>query len=151
MVFYYLLFQILISWLIACGILVLFNRATFTSYTEVYSEAKLITNILTVFNVNPSLQGKLITSRILHHVTGLYFAAAYYLMWYYEFVEVSWNTSFLIGISIGLLRYMSWIFLLEIIPKSYIVNFKGYYLHHIFLHAIFTILILSVYFLFLLL
>lgn len=145
MIFYYLLFQIFISWSIAYIILGLVNKITFVSYTDVYREAKLITSFFKIFNVHLSIQHKLFISRILHHITGMYFISVYYVMWYYEFTEISWKMSFLIGIVISLVRFMSWIFLLEIFPSSRTSKFKGYYLQHVFLHNTFTIMILSAY------
>jgi hypothetical protein len=146
MIFYFL-FQIFISWVITCCILKLFNLVLSASHNEAYREPVLLTSLLAVVDIHLSLKNKLMAGRILHHTIGLCFTSIYYLIWYYEFAEISMTMSFIIGFIISLLNIISWTFLLEIIPAVRLVNFKGYYLQLVFVHSIFTILSLTIYWL----
>lgn len=144
-----LLFQILISWLVACCIIRIFNLAVASPDAKFYQEPTLLTSILTAFAINLSVKTKLRIGKVLHHSFGLCFAAIYYLIWYSEFSEISWSTSIIIGFVTGLIRIISWTFLLEIIPPVHISNFKGYYLQLVFVHNIFIITAFSLDWLFL--
>ncbi|QOG01262.1 hypothetical protein [Flavobacterium sp. MDT1-60] len=140
----YLLFQILISWLVSCFILRLFNRALSVSDNEFYQEPTLLTSLLSALNIDFPLKTKLKAGQLLHHSFGLCFATIYYLLWYSEFGEISWTTSIIIGFINALIRIISWTFLIEIIPSVHTTNFKGYYLQLVFVHNIFIILAFSV-------
>ncbi|MNX69693.1 hypothetical protein D3C86_1009210 [compost metagenome] len=139
-----LLFQILISWLVSCCILRLFNRALSVSDNEFYQEPVLLTSFLSALNIDFPLKAKLKAGKLLHHSFGLCFATIYYLLWYSEFGEISWTTSMIIGFITAVIRIISWMFLAEIIPSIYTANFKGYYLQLVFIHNIFIILAFSV-------
>lgn len=141
----YLLLQILITWLIACCILRIFNTAVAIRDTEIYQEPVLLTALLSAIDIKLSLRQELIASRILHHIFGLCFASVYYIIWYYEFEEISWSTSLIIGLTISLVRIVSWTFLLEIIPSARLNCFKGYHLQLIFVHNTFTLSTLLIY------
>lgn len=134
-----LLFQILISWLVACCIIRIFNMALSTPDTKFYQEPALLTSILSAVAIDLTLKTKLRIGKLLHHSFGLCFAAVYYIIWYSEFAEISWSTSIIIGFVTGLIRIISWTFLLEIIPSVHTANFKGYYLQLVFVHSIFII------------
>jgi hypothetical protein len=134
-----LLFQILVSWLVACCIIRAFNKALATPDVKFYQEPTLITSILSLIAIDLSLKTKLRIGKVLHHSFGLCFAAVYYLIWYCEFEEISWTTSIIIGFISALIRIISWTFLLEIIPSVHTTNFKGYYLQLVFVHNIFII------------
>ena len=136
----FLLFQILISWLVSCCILRLFNWALSASDNEIYLEPTLLSSLLSTFNINFPSKAKLKASKILHHSFGLCFATIYYLLWYAEFGEISWTTSLVIGFITAVIRIISWMSLIEIIPSIYTANFKGYYLQLVFLHNIFIIM-----------
>jgi hypothetical protein len=142
---FYLLSQIIMSWLITFCILFLFYKTVSATDNEIYREPTFLTWLLTMFDVDFSLKAKFIASSIISHGMGICFAAIYYLIWYYEFKEISWTTSFFIGLISALLRIISWTFLLLIIPSQQAKNFKGYYLQLVFLHNIFTIIVLTVY------
>ena len=142
---FYLLFQIVISWLVACCILRLFYTTVSATVHEVYREPALLTLLLNKANIDFSLKAKVMSGSILHHIIGLCFAAVYYLIWYYEFGEISWTTSLIIGVISGLLRIISWTFLLEVIPSGQLNNFKGYYLQLVFVHNIFTFSAIIIY------
>lgn len=139
-----LLFQIFLSWLVACCIIQLFNKALSTPNSKFYQEPTLLTSILSFISIDLSLKTKLRIGQLLHHVFGLCFAAIYYIIWYSEFNEISWTTSLIIGFITGLIRIISWTFLLEIIPPVHTANFKGYYLQLVFIHNIFIIVSFSV-------
>lgn len=134
-----LLFQILISWIVACCIIRIFNMALSSPDAKFYQEPTLLTSILSAIAINLTLKTKLRIGKLLHHSFGLCFAAVYYLIWYSEFAEISWSTSIIIGFVTGLIRIISWTFLLEIIPSVHTANFKGYYLQLVFVHSIFII------------
>jgi len=140
-----LLFQIFISWFTACCLLKVFYITLSVKNTEIYQEPALLTSLLSVFSVTLSHKSNYIASKILHHCMGLCFTTVYYLIWFYEFREISWTASLIIGLINSLLRIISWIFLLEIIPSARLTNFKGYYLQLVFVHNIFTIAIITVY------
>ncbi|OXA82074.1 hypothetical protein SAMN05444397_101891 [Flavobacterium aquidurense] len=141
---FYLLFQILVSWLVACCIIRIFNKALSTPAIKFYQEPALLTSILSANAIDLSLKTKLRIGKVLHHTFGLCFAAIYYLIWYCEFDEISWTTSIIIGFISALIRIISWTFLLEIIPAVHTANFKGYYLQLVFIHNIFIIAAFSV-------
>ncbi len=141
---FYLLFQIIFSWLITCCILKAFNKALSTSNSEFYQEPVLLTALFSVFNINLAKKSKLIAGKIVHHKVGICFSATYYLIWYFEFVEISWTTTIIIGVINALVCIICWTFLLEIIPSISIANFKGYYLQLVFLHNIFLITVFLV-------
>lgn len=138
-----LLFQILISWLFACCIIRIFNMALSSPDAKFYQEPTLLTSILTALTIDLTLKTKLRIGKVLHHSFGLCFAAVYYMIWYSEFAEISWSTSIIIGFVTGLIRIISWTFLLEIIPSVHTANFKGYYLQLVFVHSIFIIVAFS--------
>ena len=140
----YLLFQILISWLLTCCILKIFNTALSNPENEFYREPALLTSLLFAIDINLPLKAKLKAGKILHHSFGLCFATIYYLLWYNEFAEISWTTTTIIGFINGLIRIISWTFLVEIIPSTHTKNFKGYYLQLVFVHNIFIIIAFSV-------
>jgi hypothetical protein len=142
-------FQILISWLLACGILKLFNKAISIPQTNIYQEPKLLTDLLAIIEIEMSLKGKLIAGRILHNTIGLCFTAIYYLIWYYQFAEISLLISFSIGIIISLLGIISWIFIHEIVPADRMTNFRGYYLQLVFVYNVFTLIAVAIYQIFL--
>lgn len=142
---FYMFFQILISWLLACGIIKLFNKAISIPQTTIYQEPKLLTDLLAVIKIKMSLKGKLMAGRILHHTIGLCFTAIYYLIWYYQFAEISLLISFAIGIIISLLGIISWTFLHEIVPADRMIHFKGYYLQLVFVHNAFTLIAIAIY------
>jgi hypothetical protein len=139
-----LLFQILISWLLTCCILKIFNKALSTPDNEFYQEPALLTSLFFVIDIDLPLKAKLRAGKILHHSFGLCFATIYYLLLYCEFGEISWTTSIIIGFINGLIRIISWTFLIEIIPSVHTVNFKGYYLQLVFMHNLFIITAFSV-------
>ena len=141
-------FQILISWLVTCCILRIFNKALSTPDNEFYQEPALLTGLLSAIDINLSLNTKLLTGKILHHILGICFAAVYYLIWYSEFAEISLTTTLFIAIINGLIRIIGWTFLLEIIPSLRLTNFKGHYLQVVFVHNIFTLSTLILYLLF---
>lgn len=145
----YLCFQIFISWLVSCCILQVFNKALSTSDNEFYQEPSLLTSLLSVLNIDFPFKAKLKAGKVLHHSFGLCFASIYYLLWCVEFGEISWTTSIIIGFINALIRIISWMFLVEIIPSIYTANFKGYYLQLVFVHNIFIILAVSIDWLFL--
>lgn len=145
---FYLLFQIFISWFVASCILKLFYKTVSVKDIEVYREPALLTFLLTAIDINFPLRAKFITGKILHHCIGVCFASIYYLIWYYEFKEISWTISLIIGLINGLLHIIGWVFLLEIIPSSRLSNFKGYYLQLVFVHNVFTISAITIYELF---
>jgi len=134
-----LLFQILISWIVACCIIRIFNMALSSTDAKFYQEPALLTSILSAIAIDLSLKTKLRIGKLLHHSFGLCFATVYYILWYSEFAEISWSTSIIIGFITGLIRIISWTFLLEIIPSVHTANFKGYYLQLVFVHSIFII------------
>ena len=138
-----LLFQILISWLVACCIIRIFNLAVASPDAKFYQEPTLLTSILSAIAIDLTLKTKLRIGKLLHHSFGLCFAAVYYVIWYSEFAEISWSTSIIIGFVTGLIRIISWTFLLEIIPSVHTSNFKGYYLQLVFVHNIFIIVAFS--------
>ncbi|TPG45266.1 hypothetical protein [Flavobacterium pectinovorum] len=140
----HLLFQILISWLLTCCILKIFNKALSTPDNEFYQEPALLTSLLFAIDIDLPLKAKLRAGKILHHSFGLCFATIYYLLFYCEFGEISWTTSIIIGLINGLIRIISWTFLIEIIPSAHTVNFKGYYLQLVFMHNLFIITAFSV-------
>jgi hypothetical protein len=142
-------FQILISWLLACGILKLFNKAISIPQTNIYQEPKLLTDLLAIIEIEMSLKGKLMAGRILHNTIGLCFTAIYYLIWYYQFAEISLLISFSIGIIISLLGIISWIFIHEIVPADRMTNFRGYYLQLVFVYNVFTLIAVAIYQIFL--
>lgn len=141
----YLIFQIIISWITAWFIIMLFYKTISASDNEIYLDPALLTLLVKVLGIDFPLKAKFIASSILHHTIGICFVAIYYLIWYYEFTEISWKTSFIIGIVTGLLRIVSWTFLVIIIPSARLAGFKGYYLQLVFLHNIFTITALILY------
>jgi hypothetical protein len=141
----YLLFQIVVSWLITCCILKIFNKLLVTSDNEFYQEPVLLTSLFSAVDIDLTSKEKLRAGMLLHHVFGLFFAAVYYMICYYEFAEISWSMSFIIGIISGFVRIISWTFLLEIIPATHLSSFKGYYLQLVFVHNIFTISALTLY------
>lgn len=141
---FFLLFQIVISWLVACCIIRIFNLAVASPDAKFYQEPTLLTSILSAIAIDLTLKTKLRIGKVLHHSFGLCFAAIYYLIWYCEFAEISWTTSIIIGVISALIRIISWTFLLEIIPTVYTSNFKGYYLQLVFVHSIFIIAAFSV-------
>lgn len=143
----YLFFQILISWITASCLLNLFNIAVSAPENKIYREPTLLTALLAVAAIQLTLKGQLIAGKIIHHTIGICFTAVYYLIWYHEFAEISWTITFMLGLVIGLIRIVSWTFLLEIIPAARLVNFKGYYLQLVFLHNIFTVSVLGIYWL----
>jgi len=134
-----LLFQILISWLVACCIIRIFNLAVASPDAKFYQEPTLLTSILSAIAIDLTLKTKLRIGKLLHHSFGLCFAGVYYILWYSEFAEISWSTSIIIGFITGLILIISWTFLLEIIPSVHTANFKGYYLQLVFVHSIFII------------
>lgn len=140
-----LLFHIFVSWLITCCILKIFNKALVTSENEFYQEPALLTSLLAAVDVDLTSKAKLRAGMLLHHVFGLCFATVYYIICYYEFAEISWSMSLIIGIISGFVRIISWTFLLEIIPATHLSNFRGYYLQLVFVHNIFTISTLTLY------
>jgi hypothetical protein len=140
----YLLSQILTSWLVACCILRLFNKAVSVKDTEFYREPTLLTSIFSAINIDLTIKSKLKAGKILHHSFGLFFTTVYYMMWYSEFGEISWSTSIIIGFINALIRIISWTLLFEIIPAVHTVNFKGYYLQLVFIHNLFIISAFSV-------
>lgn len=142
---FYLLFQIFISWLIASCILRLFYKTLSVNSSEVYREPKLLTFLLEAIQRDFTPKAKFMAGMILHHSMGLLFAAIYYLIWYCEFTEISWTVSFIIGLISGVLRIISWIFLLEVIPSAHLANFNGYYLQLVFIGNVFTIGTFTVY------
>ncbi len=144
----HLLFQILFSWFVACFILKLFNSAISAPHSEIYREPELLIDFFDFIKINFSVKAKLIASRTLHHIIVLCFITIYYLVWYYEFAEISWEISFIIGILISMVSIIRWIFLIEIIPSARLANFKGYYLQTVFIYNIFTITAFTVYRLF---
>ena len=146
---FYMFFQILISWLLACGILKLFNKAISIPQTNIYQEPKLLTDLLAIIEIEMSLKGKLMAGRILHNTIGLCFTAIYYLIWYNQFAEISLLISFSIGIMISLLGIISWIFIHEIVPTDRITNFRGYYLQLVFVYNVFTLIAVAIYQIFL--
>lgn len=146
----YLFFQILISWITASFIIKLFNVAVSVPENKIYLEPTLLTGLFAVVDISLTLKTQLIAGKILHHTIGICFTAVFYLVWYYEFAEISWTTSFILGIISGLIRIISWTFLLEIIPSARLINFRGYYLQLVFVHNIFTITALGIYKLFVL-
>ncbi|KFF02899.1 hypothetical protein [Flavobacterium reichenbachii] len=141
----YLLFQIIVSWSIAFCILQLFYKIVSATNNEIYREPTFLTWLLTFFDIDFSLKAKFIASTVINHFMGLCFTAVYYLIWYCEFTEISWTTTLAVGLVTALLRIISWIFLLIIIPSAKVSNFKGYYLQLVFLHNIFTIIVLTLY------
>ena len=138
-----MLFQIVVSWLVACCILRIFSSALSASGSQFYQEPALLTILLSSIDINLQLKTKLKAGALLHHSFGLFFAAIYYLLWYFEFTEISWTTSLIIGLVNGLISIISWTFLLEVIPSVYINNFKGYYLQLAFVHNLFIIILFS--------
>jgi hypothetical protein len=138
-----LLFHIFISWLVACCIIRVFNKSIATPDSKFYQEPALLTSILSAIAIDLSVKTKLRIGKVLHHSFGLCFAAVYYMIWYSEFEEISWSTSIIIGFMTGLIRIISWTFLLEIIPSVHTANFKGYYLQLVFVHSIFIIVAFS--------
>ena len=146
---FYMFFQILISWLLACGILKLFNKAISIPQTNIYQEPKLLTDLLAIIEIEMSLKGKLMAGRILHNTIGLCFTAIYYLIWYNQFAEISLLISFSIGIIISLLGIISWIFIHEIVPADRMTNFRGYYLQLVFVYNVFTLIAVAIYQIFL--
>lgn len=145
---FYLFFQIFISWLIACCVLHIFYKTILAKSSEVYLEPTLLTSLLALAGIDFPRKAKYIVGKILHHTMGICFTAVYYLMWYYEFAEISWSTSIIIALIIALLRIISWIILLEVIPSIQLIKFKGYYLQLVFVHNIFTFMVIAVYKLF---
>lgn len=143
-----LLFQILTSWLIAYCALSLFYKTVSATYSEIYREPTFLTSILTGVDLNFHPTAKFIVSGILNHSIGICFAGIYYLIWYYEFADISFTTSLIIGFISALLRIISWTLLLIVIPSSWLINFKGYYLQLVFLHSIFTFIVAILYKLF---
>lgn len=139
-----MLFQIVISWFVACCMLRLCSMALSSSGSQFYQEPTLLTVLLSSIDINLALKTKLKAGKILHHIFGLFFTAIYYLLWYFEFTEISWTTSVIIGLVNGLLCIISWTFLLEVIPKGYSNNFKGYYLQLAFVQNIFIIIFFSI-------
>lgn len=145
---FYLFFQIFVSWLITYCTLKLFYKTVSAKNHEIYQEPTFLTCILSLVAIDFSLKAKFIASNILYHCIGLCFAAIYYFIWYYEFSEISWTISLILGFVNSLLHIISWTFLLIIIPSAYLKNFKGYYLQLVFVNNIFTITTLTVYKLF---
>lgn len=135
----YLLFQILISWMVTCCLLKIFNKALSISKNEFYQDPALFTGFLSAIDINLHQETKLKIGMVVHHIFGLCFAAIYYLIWYSEFSEISWMTTIIIGIVNALMGIISWAFLLEIIPAVHIRNFKGYYLQQVFVNHILII------------
>ncbi len=140
-----LLYQVLTSWLIAYCVLRLFYKTVSATNSEIYREPTFLTWILAGADLNLHPTAKFIVSGILNHGIGIFFAGIYYLMWYYEFADISFTTSLMIGLISALLRIVSWTFLLIIIPSSWLINFKGYYLQLVFLHNIFTFIVAILY------
>lgn len=141
----YLLFQIFTSWFIAYCALRLFYKTVSATDSEIYREPTLLTAILTGIDLNFHPTAKFIVSCILNHSIGICFAGIYYLIWYYEFADVSFTTSLIIGLISALLRIISWTFLIIIIPSSRLINFKGYYLQLVFFHNVFTLIVMILY------
>ncbi|WP_264537567.1 hypothetical protein [Flavobacterium sp. N1736] len=141
----YLLFQIMLSWLAAFCILVLFYKTVSATQSEIYREPAFLTWLLAMLEVDFSLKAKFISSTIISHGMGICLTAVYCLIWYCEFREISWTASLFIGFISALLRIISWTFLILVIPSGHLDNFKGYYLQLVFLHNLFTIIVLMVY------
>jgi len=105
-----MLFQIVVSWLVACCILRIFSSALSASGSQFYQEPALLTILLSSIDINLPLKTKLKAGQLLHHSFGLYFTAIYYLLWYFEFTEISWTTSLIIGLVNTLISIISWTF-----------------------------------------
>lgn len=145
---FYTVLQILISSIAATSIMTLFSYAVSASAREVYKEPVLLTYILHTFHLDISSTSKTILGWVLHYLIGLCFVILYHVIWIYEFVEISWKVSILLGAVSGIIGIISWIILFEIVPQKPNIDFRGYYIQLFVAHIIFGLTAFSVYILF---
>jgi hypothetical protein len=143
--FYNLLFQILLSWLLTSCLVQMFYKRILAEAQEVYREPAFLTLLLSLVAIRFTKKAKDQVSKVLYHSIGICFAAIYYLLWYYEFAEISFSDTVILGVTAALLRILSWILLFVILPATSHINFKGYYLQLVFLHNVFTITVILLY------
>lgn len=144
-----IILQILISSVAATSVMILFSYAVSMSAREIYKEPVLLTYVFTVLHLKVSPNLKTILGWILHYLIGLAFVIAYHILWFNEFLEISWSASILLGIISGIIGIISWIILFEIIPQKPDIDFRGYYIQLFIAHIIFSVTAFVVYSLFL--
>ena len=145
---FYLLLHILVSWFLTCAILRFFNLMISSTSNEFHREPSLLTSLFAWADIQMTPEKTIMAGRIVHHIIGIFFTSVYYLIWYYEFAEISLIITVGIGFVIGLLNIISWAILQEIIPAVRLADFKGYYLQQVFVHNIITIIAILIYWLF---
>ncbi|MCD0467286.1 hypothetical protein [Flavobacterium sp. ENC] len=141
----YILLQIIISSIVATSVMTLFSYAVSAAAREIYKEPVLLTYVLHKANIDISSKTKIILGWFLHYLIGFLFVLVYHLLWYYEFLEISWTVSILFGVISGIIGIVSWIILFEIIPQKPNIDYKGYYIQLLLAHVIFAVSSFMVY------
>lgn len=145
---FHIVLQILISSIAATSVMTLFSYAVSEGARETYKEPVLLGYLLSSFNITISPQLKLFLGWLMHYLIGVAFVIAYHIVWYYQFMDISWAASILLGIISGIIGIISWVILFEIVPSKPNIDFKGYYAQLFVAHVIFAIVAYVVYKLF---
>ncbi|MHC0443195.1 hypothetical protein [Flavobacterium sp. 3-210] len=144
-----IIFQVLTSSIAATSVMTLFSYAVSASAREIYKEPVLLTYILSAMHFKMSPNLKINVGWVLHYLIGLFFVIGYHILWFNQFLEISWSVSIFLGVISGIIGIISWVILFEIIPQKPNINFKGYYLQLFIAHILFSVVAFVFYVMFL--
>lgn len=132
----------------ATSLMTLFSYAVSAAAREIYKEPLLLTYVLSFLRTEVSLNVKSILAWVIHYLIGVLFVIGYHLLWDNGIMQVSWLSTLILGVCIGLIGIFGWMILFNIIPKKPAIDYKGYYLQLFIAHLIFSATTFIVYSLF---
>lgn len=81
----------------------------------------------------------------IHYIIGLTLVVAYYILWRYNIVDITWLSGLAFGSTIGIIGIGGWVKMFILSDYKPRIDFKGYYLQLFFAHIVFGMTTYAIY------
>ena len=136
---------ILLATFAATSLMTAFSYLISAAFRKLYKEPLLLQYLLTRFHFGLTGMWKVLAGWTIHYTIGLTFVVAYYVLWRYNLIDITWLYGLAFGCIIGIIGIGGWVTMFILSDYKPRIDFKGYYLQLFFAHIVFGMTTWAIY------
>ena len=134
-----ILLKILISSILATAVMTAFSYLVSETFKKLFKEPVLLSFAIGRFHLQLSKSTERVLAWLLHFMIGLLFVVCYHFIWKWDWLDIDFQSSLLLGALSGIIGIISWHFIFEFTNHQPRIAFKQYYLQLFIAHVFFGV------------
>ena len=136
---------IIIATLVGTTLMTAFSYLMSGAYRKTFKEPVLLNYVIQLCGITLNDRNRSVVGWLIHYLLGLTFVIAYHFIWKYGLLDMSWQSTLILGAVSGIIGIIGWVIIFSLPSKEPRVAFTSYYIQLFFAHIVFAIGVVLVY------